>query len=154
RVIARGLARPTGIAVNARGDLFFTQLPTPGVPGSMGGLNTVSMLDARTGQITTLAAGEPEPTFIAVDHQGDLYWTCKSAGVILTLPRGASAPQLVLGGLPRPSGIAIDDNGADHGTVYFTEVPTPGVAGGMNGVFAFDGETITTLHMGEPAPTA
>jgi DNA-binding beta-propeller fold protein YncE len=135
RVIARGLMRPTGIVAGRRGDLYITQLPTPGVGG---GSNTVSRVVIRTGEIETLTMGEPEPTNLAVSRAGDLYWTCKSAGVILTIPGGESDASLFLGGLDQPSGIAIDENGADRGTVYFTQIPMPEVAGGLNGVFAAD----------------
>jgi DNA-binding beta-propeller fold protein YncE len=151
RVIARGLMRPTGIVAGRRGDLYITQLPTPGVGG---GSNTVSRVVIRTGEIETLTMGEPEPTNLAVSRAGDLYWTCKSAGVILTIPGGESDASLFLGGLDQPSGIAIDENGADRGTVYFTQIPMPEVAGGLNGVFAADEDgDITTLSLGEPEPT-
>jgi hypothetical protein len=151
-VIAADLSRPTGIAVSARGDVYFTEIPTPGVPGSLGGMNRVAVRDVRTGAISTLSFGEPEPLNLALSKQGDLYWTCKSAGVILALPKGATMPALVLSGLPKPSGIAVDNNGRDRGTLYFTEVPTPGVPGGANGVFEYDGSSISTLSMGEPEP--
>ncbi len=153
RVLADGLQQPNGIAVNAQGDLFFTQLPTPGVPGPAGGMNRVSRRDGRTGAITTLTLGEPEPTHIVVDRRETVYWTCKSAGVILRLERGATAANLVLGGLQSPSGIAVDQHGRDRGGLYWTEIPTPGVAGGGNGVFRLDGVTPTRLSMGEPEPT-
>ena len=152
QVIASGLSRPTGITVSRWGDVVFTQLPTPGVPGSMGGRNTVSVLNHATGLITTLAVGEPEPTNLAISRRGDLYWTCKSAGVILTLPWGASAPALVVGGRNKPTGIAVDPRPSRHGRLYFTEVPTPGMPGGANGVFALDGAGIHVLSMGEPEP--
>lgn len=152
-VIAAGLERPSGIVADRSGNLFFTQLPTPGVGGGVGGTNKVSRMDGRTGAITTLTLGEPEPTNLALDNHGDLYWTCKSAGVILTLSKHAPAATLVLAGLAKPSGIAIDVNGRGRGTLYFTQIPTPGVGGGMNGVFQFDGSTVAALHMGEPEPT-
>jgi streptogramin lyase len=153
-VIASGLEYPTGIAVNARGDLFFTQLPTPGVPGGMGGSNRVSMRDALTGEITDLTFGEPEPTFIDVTRQGTVYWTCKSAGVILRHTDGITS--LVTDAVIQPSGIAVQDRGNSRGAVYFTELPTPGVPGGMGGENTVsvlqDGE-IMTLTLGEPEPT-
>jgi hypothetical protein len=154
-VVATGLEDPTGIAVNARGDLFFTQLPTPGVPGDMGGSNKVSMRDAVTGEIVNITVGEPEPTFIDVTRQGGVYWTCKSAGVILQHVKGQTS--LLVDGLDQPSGIAVQDRGANRGAVYFTELPTPGVPGDMGGENTVsvlkDGE-IMTITMGEPEPTA
>lgn len=69
--------------MNVRGDLCFTQLPTPGLPGDMRGSNTVSKLDATTCMIVNITFSEPEPTFIDVTRQREIYRTCKSAGVIL-----------------------------------------------------------------------
>jgi hypothetical protein len=150
QVIASGLEQPAGIAVNARGDLFFTQLPTPGVPGVMGGRNKVSMRHFLTGAISNITVGEPEPTNIAIGVRGALYWTCRSANVILTHQNGMTS--LFLGGLNKPVGIAADVNGPDRGTIYYTEVPTPGTPGGMNGVFSFGAGGIDIISMGEPYP--
>ncbi len=153
-VIVAGLERPTGIAVNRQGDIFFTELPTPGVPGSMGGSNTVSMVDHRTGAVSTITFGEPEPTHIDITRQGVLYWTCKSAGVILKHQGGATS--LVQAGLLKPSGIAVQDRGPNKGDIYFTQLPTPGIPGmmgGMNTVSELVDGVITHLTIGEPEPT-
>ncbi len=153
-VISSGLQRPTGIAVNPRGDVFFTQLPTPGVGGANGGSNTVSMRSAMTGMITNITVGEPEPTNIDVTRQGVLYWTCKSANVILMHEDGMTS--LVASGLQKPSGIAVRDIGPNRGAIYFTQVPTPGVGGsngGMNTVNVLAGGTVATISVGEPEPS-
>ncbi len=146
RVVASGLARPTGIAVGGWKTVYFTEVPTPGVGG---GLNGVSQLDLESGDVRVLHQGEPEPTHIALDRDGDLYWTCKSAGVILTLAEGDTDAQQLVGGLAQPSGIAVGRRGA----VYFTEIPMPGVGGGQNGVSVFKDGTKRVLHSGEPEPT-
>lgn len=153
-VIVEGLQRPTGIAVNAQGDVYFTELPTPGVPGMMGGANTVSVFDAQSCDITTLTFGEPEPTNIDITKQGKLFWTCKSAGVILTLTGGQAV--LVRAGLLNPSGLAVQDRGHNKGDIYFTQLPTPGVPGSMGGtntVSELADGVITDLTVGEPEPT-
>jgi hypothetical protein len=144
RVIASGLQSPTGIAIEGSETIYFTQVPTPGVPG---GANSVARLDLDTGQITILHMGEPEPRNITQDRMGNLYWTCTSAGVILTQDEDGNTSQL-LTGLERPIGIAV----GRKGTLYFTEVPMPGVGGGTNRVVAFDGTGQTTVSMGEPEP--
>jgi hypothetical protein len=150
-VVVSGLTRPTGIAILGSETIFFTELPTPGIPGSMGGLNTVNKVNLQTGNIRVLTSGEPEPTNLAVAKDGTLYWTCKSANVILTRTKEGTV-SLFLGSLDKPNGIAVDrwDN------VFFTEIPTPGVPGsmgGMNTVSVSDGITTTVLTMGEPEPT-
>ncbi len=151
QVVVKGLTRPTGIVAEGSKTLYITQLPTPCVPGSMGGKNTVDQISLASGRITNLATGEPEPTNLALDKHGHLYWTCKSAGVILERNR-AGEISLFLGGLEKPSGIAVDrwDN------VYFTLLPTPGIPGSMGGrntVNVSNGTDIMVLAMGEPEPT-
>ncbi len=144
-VVASGLSRPTGIAVGRWNTVYFTEIPTPGVAG---GRNGVSELDLESGRVTLLHQGEPEPVNIAVGRDDDLYWTCKSAGVILRMTEeGDVAP--VLTGLHAPSGIAV----SRRGTIVFTEVPMPGVAGGTNNVSTYDGRARKILSSGEPEPT-
>src|SRR5215510_1897160 len=67
QVVVKGLTRPTGIVAEGSKTLYITQLPTPGVPGSMGGKNTVDQISLSSGRITNLATGEPEPTNLALD---------------------------------------------------------------------------------------
>ncbi len=117
----------------------------------MGGQNTVDQVSLRSGRIENLTTGEPEPTNLALDKHGHLYWTCKSAGVILERNRHGDV-SLFLGGLEQPSGIAVDQ--WDH--VYFTLLPTPGLPGSMGGrntVNVSNGTDIRVLTMGEPEPT-
>ncbi len=151
RVVARGLNRPTGIVAEGSRTLYISQLPTPGVAGPNGGRNSVDKIALGSGRLTNLTMGEPEPTNLALDKRGSLYWTCKSAGVILERSRrGVVAPLLT--GLTEPSGIAVDR----WERVYFTLLPTPGVPGSMGGnntVNVSDGSGVTVLAMGEPEPT-
>lgn len=151
RVVATGLTRPTGIVVGGNRTLYITQLPTPGVAGPAGGLNTVDRIKLGSGKLDNLTTGEPEPTNLALSKKGELYWTCKSAGVILERSRRGEV-SLFLGGLSNPNGIGLDR----EGNVYFTQLPTPGVNGlngGMNTVNASDGVEIAVLTLGEPEPT-
>jgi len=144
-VVARDLLRPVGIVVEGSETLYFTLVPTPGVGG---GANGVAKLDLETGEITMLHQGEPEPTNIDIDRHGDLYWTCKSAGVILKQTE-EGMNSVFLSGLEQPSGISIGRSGS----VYFTEIPNPGVPGAGNRVSVSDGTTKVILHEGEPEPT-
>lgn len=151
RVVVRGLVRPSGIVVRGSGTLYVTELPTPGVSGGSGGLNSVREIHLGNGSVTTVTTGEPEPTQLALGKSGELYWTCNSAGVVLQRTQTGEVA-LFLGGLNQPSGIAVDQ----QGLVYYTQVPTPGVAGsggGFNTVNVTDGENIVVLTVGEPEPT-
>lgn len=144
KVVASGLAKPTGIAIDDD-VIYFTEVPAPGMAG---GMNAVKKLDLEDGSIKTLHLGEPQPVNIAVGRDGSIYWVCLSAGVILKQDENGVTTAF-LTGLNHPSGIAI----SRKGTVYFTEVPMPGVSGGTNGVFSSsDGVSIQTVHMGEPEP--
>jgi hypothetical protein len=155
KVVAKNLKRPTGITVNLNGQVYFTELPTPGVGGGAGGKNTVNVLNPNNGRIRNLTTGEPEPTNLATNFFGDLYWTCKSAGVILSLDRGRGDAELVASGLDKPSGMAAYPLGL---ALFFTEVPTPavnGANGGRNAVYAFlegSGQEFL-LDAGDPQPT-
>lgn len=150
-----GLTKPTGIAMDEDGRVYFTQVPTPGVPGTAGGTNTVSSVSSHgSARVRLVSAGEPEPTDIASSDDGELYWTCKSANVILTRnERGQISPLLT--GLNKPTGIALDE---PRKLLFWTEVPTPGVpgtAGGQNKVWSYDlkRKVKTLVHSGDPEPT-
>ncbi|MBL9187057.1 MAG: hypothetical protein JNK23_06245 [Opitutaceae bacterium] len=150
-----GLAKPTGIAIDDDGRVYFTQVPTPGVPGPAGGTNTVSSVSTHNhSRVRLVSQGEPEPTDIAASDDGELYWTCKSANVILTRnERGQISPLLT--GLNKPVGIALDE---PRKLLFWTEVPTPGVpgtAGGQNKIWSYDlkRKVKTLVHSGDPEPT-
>jgi streptogramin lyase len=148
-----GLQSPSGIAAAPNGDILITQVPTPGLPGTMGGMNTVARI-VGTGAPMPITTGEPEPVDIAVDNAGNAYWTCRTAGVILRNDAATGMTSLVLNGLDQPTGIDIDDDG----NLYFTEVPTPGVPGtmgGQNKVWKYSPATkqFTLISVGEPEPT-
>ena len=100
-VVASGLHRPTGIAVRGNHTIYFSELPTPGVNGARGGSNSVNELNLKKATITTLHMGEPEPVNLSFS-EGSLYWTCKSAGVILEQDkRGVTS--VFLSGLNKPN---------------------------------------------------
>lgn len=87
-VVRAGLNAPTGIALDeARGRLYFTEVPTPGMPGSQGGANRVSVIELASGALEVVDEGDPEPTDITVAKNGRVYWTCTSAGVIVEARR-------------------------------------------------------------------
>ena len=153
-ILIDNLDQPQGIAVDLKGNLFFTEVPQPGV---FGGENRVSRY--RFGRTKVIAQGEPYPTNLTVDFAGNVYWTCQTAGVILrSARRGNRAPEMFLTGLNNPVGI--DAPLFFPGLIGFTEVPTPGVNGdngGENkvklGLNVFGRELTGTLSDGEPEPS-
>lgn len=150
-LVRSGLKSPTGIAIGPSGGVWFTQIPTPGVPGNKGGKNELTLLSGNT--LTTLAMGEPEPKDVVVDPKGNAYWTCRTAGVILRRDAATTKITKVLDGLEKPVGIAMDG----MGDLYFTEVPTPGMSGakgGRNKVWRYSpaARALTLISFGEPYP--
>ncbi len=154
-VLRSGLSKPTGIALDPSGrNLYYTEIPTPGVSGAAGGLNKIHRLNLRTMRDTVIHSGDPEPSDLAVDRRGNVYWTCTSAGVIVRQDCFLRT-EVIARGLNKPVGIAIDDTGRN---LYFTEVPTPGVPGsrgGMNTVNMLNLRTMnrTVINAGDPEPT-
>lgn len=83
-----GLDQPVGIAIDHKGEnLYFTEVPTPGVSGASSGRNKVWRVDLASGERTLVDQGDPEPTDITVARNGNLYWTCTAAGVIVEARR-------------------------------------------------------------------
>ena len=155
-VLLRNLKSPVGIDVPllVPGFIFFTQVPTPGVPGTDGGNNDVNVAIQflRSYFSIPLNTGEPEPVDIAVGLDGTVYWTCRTAGVILMRSTSGEV-SLVESGLDSPMGLDIDL----YGRLYWTEVPTPGVSGangGRNRVVRYTPSTDKTvvINSGDPEP--
>lgn len=155
-VVLRNLKSPVGIDVPllVPGLLYFTQVPTPGIPGTDGGSNDVNIAIQflRSYFVFPLNMGEPEPVDIAVGFDGTVYWTCRTAGVILKRSLSGEV-SLVESGLDHPMGLDIDL----FGRLYWTEVPTPGVTGangGRNRVVRYSPQTEETvvINAGDPEP--
>ena len=125
-------------------------------PGK-GGENKVWQLNLATQYRTLLNSLEPAPTDIVVAKNGDLYYTCQSAGVIIHQPAGQSPyKRTIWAGFQSPMGIALDPT---EENLYFTEVPTPnvnGANGGKNTVSRFNlaTQTASVLHSGDPFPNS
>lgn len=96
--ILTGLNHPQAIALDPSEDiLYFTEMPTPGVAGEAGGLNTVNALDLNTMTRTVIHKGDPEPAGIAAAANGNIYWTSTNRGLVMvampTSPAATTAPQ-------------------------------------------------------------
>jgi hypothetical protein len=154
-VLIDGLAAPTGITVDLYGNLFYTEVPSPGEAGAD---NKVVRYKLRNGRKKVISVGEPYPTNLASDLSGNVYWSCQTAGVILQASRfGNGRITMAATGLDTPVGLDVPL--LFRNTLLFTEVPTPGVNGANGGenqvnlMFQFFGRNFTfPLAEGEPEP--
>ncbi|NWJ41973.1 MAG: PKD domain-containing protein [Geothrix sp.] len=144
---AGGMLPATALAVDSADRVYLAGTTSSG--------GTAAVI-VRGGAISAIPdpAG-PEKTTLVAAASGDLYWTSSAAGLIYhRAPDGSGG--VVLSGLKAPRGLALDTS---ENLLYFTEVPTPGVAGasgGKNTVNALDltSMTRTVIHSGDPQPSA
>ncbi len=122
--VLTGVDHPTGVAVDGSGRLYYAEVPDPGTDAAA---NTIWMFDGERRSL--LATGQETPVDLAAGAAGDLYWSARSAGQILHRSTDGSISVLVAG-LESPSGLALDEAGR---RLYFTERPTPGLAGADGG---------------------
>jgi DNA-binding beta-propeller fold protein YncE len=135
---------------------MFTEVPTYGVPEKSGGQNRVSLLNLATKTRTLLNPLDPAPWNIAVAKNGDFYFTCTSAGVIVHQDAATQTQTIMLTGLQQPTGIALDPAGEN---LYYTEVPTPGVKWSQRWHERRQEDNlqsgeITLVHAGDPYPNS
>ena len=151
KVILENLDNPQGIHLDLFGNLYYSEVPTPGVMGEESG-NKVTRYQG--GKKRVISEGEPYPINLASDVFGNVYWTCQSAGVIIKSSRfGRGKKQVILEGLNKPTGLA----STKLGVLFFTEIPSPGEAGEDNTVkaaFSFFRRYFTfMISDGEPEPS-
>jgi sugar lactone lactonase YvrE len=145
--ILGGLTEPSGIAVDGKGQVFFTEAPARGRGGMAG---TLSQFDgARSNVLTSV---DPEPVSIALGPRGDVYWTSATGAILHRSEDGGT--EVLLSDLEHPVGIALNPQGTQ---LAFTEVPTPGLAGdagGRNAISILDLKTLvrTPVDGGDPEP--
>ncbi len=78
------LDNPVGLALDEVGNLYFTEVPTPGVGGKDGGRNKVWRYNLDNEVLDLVNEGDPEPTDITVTPDGEhIVWTCTAAGVVV-----------------------------------------------------------------------
>jgi len=83
-LVLAGLDKPQGIALDPEEEnLFFTEVPTPGIAGESGGRNTVNVLDLATKRRAVIHAGDPQPTGVAAAANGTVYWSSTSRGLVM-----------------------------------------------------------------------
>ena len=132
--VGTGLNFPTGVAVDAAGDVFISDA----------GLGQVVKVPAGGGPQTTVNTGSYTlhfPAGLAVDGAGDVFIADYVLGLVLEIPAGGAPPTTVGTGLGSPAGVAVDGAGnvfiADFFLGQVLEVPANGgpqttVGSGLN----------------------
>jgi len=100
-VVGSGLQQPTGVALDAAGDLF--------VVDNTG--NQVVKVAAGTGAQTTVGNGLKNPNAVALDSEGDLFISDGGNNRVVVVPADGG-PQITVGasGLSTPVQIAVDSS--------------------------------------------
>ncbi len=128
-LVISGLQKPSGINLDVYGNLYYSEIPTPGTGD---GENRVVRLNANRKKSVVVSAGDPNPENISTDLYGNVYWTCESAGVIVRRTQfGTGSQSVLLRNLKSPVGIDVPL--FVPGFIFFTQVPTPGVPGSAGG---------------------
>ncbi|MBI4914531.1 MAG: CHRD domain-containing protein [Acidobacteria bacterium] len=145
RAVASGLGRPTAI-VAADGDVLLVGLlpakPTTTEHGSIAGL------DVEVGDLVLRYSGPLAPAQVALDRDGNLYWTSRSGGALWRQDAKDGTVRRIASGLHQPSGIAVDS----EGRVYFTEGSGRDGEGLSGNVSMLDGDEATVLRASEAEP--
>ncbi len=144
------LDAPTGLAVDAEGDLFIADT----------GNNAVREV-SPSGVITTVFDGVRSPSGIAVDAQGDLYLT-EAGGVAVTEVSPAGVTSTFASGFAATSGLAVDAQGnlyvADVSSDRVLKVSPQGhstaVAGDGAAGFGGDGGPAAAAALDDPSAIA
>ncbi len=120
-VLGSGFVNPSGVAVDAAGDIFIADT-------SNGAIKEIS----AGGAIQTLAAGLLQPTDVAVDAAGDLFVGSASLNAVVEFPAGGGPIQALGSGFNGPQGVAVDAAGdvfiADSVNNAIKEIPAGGSA--------------------------
>jgi sugar lactone lactonase YvrE len=117
-----GFQGPTGIALDAAGNIFVADLNN----------NTVYEMLAAGGYTTikTLGGGFNGPSTVAIDGSGNIYIANANGRTVSEMPPGCASAACVVtlgGGFTRAAGIAVDGEGnvyvADYNNQAVTEMP-------------------------------
>lgn len=99
-----GLAQPTGVAVDATGNVWASN-----AANSVSEFSPIGAALSPAGGYT--AGSLSHPSAIAIDLSGNAWVTNLAGSVTSIAPLGASATNFTAGGFNQPSGVAIDGSG-------------------------------------------
>lgn len=121
-VISSGLSSPFAVAVDANGNLYFTDT----------GHGLVKKVPAAGGSPVTISSGYVNPRGIAVDAAGNVYVTDMGANAVYKIPAGGGTQVAIGSGFSQPVNIAADKLGnvyvGNSGNNTFIKIPADGSA--------------------------
>ena len=123
-VSGQGLIAPTGLAVDTAGNLYVSNASASEIEVLPEASGTIFGQSVTSGKLNSLVPSSvaDEPTGLAFDAQGNLYFANYATGTIDALPVAtgtlfgksvtANTPATVLSGLASPCGVAFDSSGS------------------------------------------
>src|SRR6185437_13731748 len=119
-VLGLGFNNPTGVAVDAAGNVFVADR----------GNNAVKKIPVGGGSPVTLGSGFNTPYGVAVDAAGNVYVADYTNNAVKEIPVTGGAPVTLGSGFNGPTGVAIDPAGnvfvVDYGNSMVKEIPAGG----------------------------
>ena len=102
-VLFDGLDYPIGVAVDKRGNIYFTEYGTPGE----GNLKVMF----PDGTVKTIVSGLTTPTGVVVDAEGNIYFAESAKGTIKKVSPDFSKVEVLVKNLTTPWSLALDKTG-------------------------------------------
>jgi len=115
--IGSGFSHPTGVAVDAGGDVYIADH----------GNNAVKKIPAGSNTPAAIGSGFSGPIGVAVDAAGNVYVGDRGNNAVKEIPVGSTTPEVIGSGFSSPYGVAVDASGnvyvADYGNNAVKEIP-------------------------------
>ena len=147
-ILGSGFSAPTGVAVDASGNVYVADYSH----------KLVKEIPVGNGTPVTIGSGFNDPFGVAVDAAGDVYVADYGASAVYKIPAGNGTPVTIGSGFSHPTAVAIDAAGdvfvADHGNNAIKKIPagsnTPAAVGsGFSGPIGVAVDAAGDVYVGD-----